>query len=317
MSRVLRIHHFPVAWVAVVLLAMLVCCATATTENRHVVLLNSHDAAPHKEVLAGFRQYLSGKGSTLTFEEHTLQGQTTPIAPLLAQLKQNGTSLIFTVGALATEAVLAEAGEVPVIAALAASADTLHKTPNATGVVTDFPLETQFQWMQKLLTDSQTVGVLFNPRKNQQKVTAEMKIAQVHGMELIARPVETPRTLPEELHELAKKSKALWSITDPTVFSPETAELILLFSFRNRVPLIGLSTAWVKAGALYALDRDYRDLGAQCGEMAAKVLAGERAKNLPPETPRAVIYTVNLKTARHMKLTVDKALIEGARQVFD
>ncbi|MFO0732606.1 MAG: ABC transporter substrate binding protein [Nitrospiraceae bacterium] len=54
--------------------------------------------------------------------------------------------------------------------------------------------------------------------------------------------------------------------------TPHTAEPILLSTFRNKIPLAGLSTSWVKAGALYALDRDYLDIGSQCGEIAGKIL---------------------------------------------
>ncbi|MBM4256658.1 MAG: hypothetical protein FJ147_12275 [Deltaproteobacteria bacterium] len=108
----------------------------------------------------------------------------------------------------------------------------------------------------------------------------------------------------------------LWGIADQTVLSPRTAEPILLFSFRNRIPFAGLSTSWAKAGALYALDRDYKDVGTQCGELALKILRGTPAGTLPPQTPRKVAYALNLKTAEHMKLSLPQPLIDGAQQVF-
>jgi putative ABC transport system substrate-binding protein len=77
-----------------------------------------------------------------------------------------------------------------------------------------------------------------------------------------------------------------------------------------------VSFSWVKAGALYALNRDYRDIGAQCGELAAKVLAGTPVSSLPPAAPRKVVYSVNLKTANHMKLEIAQALVDGAQQAF-
>ena len=106
-------------------------------------------------------------------------------------------------------------------------------------------------------------------------------------------------------------------VTDQVVLSRQTAEAILLFSFRNRIPFAGLSASWVKAGALYALDRDYTDLGAQCGEMALRVRRGRRASTLPPETPRKILYALNLRTAQRMKLNLPKELIDGAEQVFE
>jgi hypothetical protein len=55
------------------------------------------------------------------------------------------------------------------------------------------------------------------------------------------------------LAALTNSADVLWGIADDMVMTTETARSILLFSLRNRLPLIGLSGAWVKAGALMAL----------------------------------------------------------------
>jgi putative tryptophan/tyrosine transport system substrate-binding protein len=192
----------------------------------------------------------------------------------------------------------------------------LQKSTNATGVTLDFPIETQLQRLQEFFPDRKTIGVLYNPAENQDQVEEARKVARRLGLKILARPVETPSALPEALDSLAQEADVLWGLTDQMVLSPQTAEPILLFSFRNRIPFIGLSASWVKAGALYALDRDYSDLGIQCGEIAVKVLQGARAGSLQPVAPRKVTYAVNLKTAQHMKVEITPSLLEGARQVF-
>ena len=72
----------------------------------------------------------------------------------------------------------------------------------------------------------------------------------------------------------------------------------------------------MKAGAFYALDWDFTDLGMQCGEMALKVLQGTQINALPPGGPRKVVYAVNQKTARHMKIEIAETLVRSAREVF-
>ena len=86
---------------------------------------------------------------------------------------------------------------------------------------------------------------------------------------------------------------------------------------RNRIPFVGLSQTWVKAGALYALDRDYEDIGAQCGELAVKILQGTSPSALPPVTPRKVVYSINLRTARHMKLDISPGALRDAQAVIE
>ena len=59
-----------------------------------------------------------------------------------------------------------------------------------------------------------------------------------------------------------------------------------------------------------------KDIGMQCGEIAAKILQGTPASAIPPLSPRKVFYALNLKTAEHMKMTIPEPLIDGAQQVF-
>jgi putative ABC transport system substrate-binding protein len=99
------------------------------------------------------------------------------------------------------------------------------------------------------------------------------------------------------------------------VLSPATAKSILVFSYRNRIPFAGLSDSWTNAGALYSLDRDYVDIGRQCAEIAVRIERGARADSLPVKHPRTVLYSVNLKAARHMNLKISETLIANARHV--
>ena len=170
--------------------------------------------------------------------------------------------------------------------------------------------------MQSVLPQNKTIGVLFNPRENQRTIEEARRIAQSMGLLLIASEVQTPQALPDALKSLAREADVLWGIPDQIVVSPQTAKPLLLFSFRNRIPFVGLSTPWVEAGALYALDRDYTDLGVQCGELALQVLQGKPAKSLPVVPPRKILYTLNLKTANHMKVDIPQTLVEEAQQVF-
>ena len=113
-------------------------------------------------------------------------------------------------------------------------------------------------------------------RKRTRRRSDEAKLwADKFGLSLRAEKVSTPREIPAALKNLSKSIDVLWGIPDKIVFTQQTAKEILLFSLRNRIPLIGLSSSWVKAGALYALDWNYRDVGKTCGESAVAILKGK------------------------------------------
>jgi len=303
--------------VAVILAAILFLALgrTARTEARIVLLVSSNEA-PFKEADAGFREHLVRQGIQAEYEVYNLDGDAAKAGPAIQKIKAGGARLVVTHGSLATDAALRDITDIPIVACLVLRTDNLKKSPNATGVGLEFPLETQFAWMQKMLPEVMSIGVLYRPQENQKRVSAAAEIANKAGMRLEAREVNGPQDIPAALDTLSRRAEVLWGLADGLVLSPPIAKNILLFSFRNSIPLIGPSATWVKAGALYSLDWDYADLGAQCGEMAQKVLAGAAPSSLPAATPRKVLYSLNLNTARQMKIDLPEKLVRGARQTY-
>jgi putative ABC transport system substrate-binding protein len=126
--------------------------------------------------------------------------------------------------------------------------------------------------------------------------------------------VRRPGDLPPALERLSMRADAIFGIEDRTVFIPQTAKALLLFSFRNRIPLIGTSSAWTKAGALYALEPDYNDLGRRCGQAVARLLG--QAKTGVTAAPR-LLLSLNLRTARHMNVHWGSDIIQLASTVYE
>ena len=288
--------------------------AAAVTDR--IVVLSGQDLKPYQDVIAGLKQSLTKQGIDLNLEIRTFHGEPAKMQAALADLKQHGARVIVTLGSIATEAAVREVSHLPILATMIVNADEIQSAPNATAVLLDFPSEMQLQWLRRFLPGAGTVGVLFNAKENQTKVTAAARSAKATGLTLVPQSVETPRALPDALENITRSVDVLWGISDSIVMTPQTAEPILLSTFRNKIPLVGLSTSWVKAGALYALDRDYVDIGLQCGELTGKVLGGTSARSLAATHPRKVTYAINLKTAGAMNLELSQDLISGAAQVF-
>lgn len=289
----------------------------SATPARRVDILVSQSAAPYEESVRGFRKLLQDSGLALSVEVHELKGDESrahAVARMAADRKSN---LLFAVGTLAVQAARREASSIPMVAGMILTAGELKNAGNATGVVLELPLETEMEWMRRLLPEVRTVGVLYSPALNQSRISEAARVATQHGLTLQSRRIDSPRDMPAELEKLASQADVLWGITDPVILNPQTAQPLLLFSFRNRIPFIGVSRSWVKAGALYALERDFNDIGKQCGELALRILRGEAAGSLPLVAPRKLGYALNLKTARHMKIELSTALIRGATEVIE
>ena len=161
------------------------------------------------------------------------------------------------------------------------------------------------------------IGVIYHSAEAKERVARAEQLAGGVNLSIQAYQIDGPQELPDALENLADRADVLWGVTDPTIYNPETAKSLLVFSFRHQIPLIGQSTPWVKAGALYALDRDYADIGSQCAELAEKILGGRAASSLPPVPPRRVRYALNRKTAAQMKLDLPERVFRDAAEVIE
>jgi putative tryptophan/tyrosine transport system substrate-binding protein len=296
----------------------LICSSPITNAGaaeKIAVLVSSKDA-PFEEALKGFQGYLDKAAVQAEYEVHKLDGSAAKAGQAVQAVKKSGARLVLTLGSLATDAAVKDIPDIPIVACMVLRAEGLKKSPNVTGVGLEFSLEVQTSWLQVLLPTAKNVGVIYNSDENKTRIEAAGRIMQNMGLKLVAQEVRSSQDVPAALEGLNKKVDVLWGVADTVAMTPQTAKTVLPFSVKNNIPLIGPSPTWVKAGALYSLEWDYADIGAQAGDMAAKVLKGAPPSAIAAASPRKVYYALNLKTAQEMKVNFSDQLVRGARHTF-
>lgn len=299
---------------SLLLTLLLAVQSTALFAGDRIVVVMSQGGAPYQQALTGFREQLQRQGVRAPVDVVELSADTAEPSTLA---KVPGASAVLTLGARATRETIRLYPDARLIATMILDAGDIAGAANAGAVVLEFPLATQLQWLHKILPRHKTVGVLFGAEKSPTHIEDMRRAAAQLGLRLHAEAIATPQEIPDALARLAKHADVLWGIPDPMVLNAQTAETILLFCLRNRIAFMAPSEVWVKAGALFALDRDYADLGAQAAELTAQVVRGAAPKSLPVATPRKVAYTVNLKAARHLRIELDPKLLRDARQGYE
>jgi putative ABC transport system substrate-binding protein len=241
----------------------------------------------------------------LTFD---LEGDEANGSAVLARVRQARPNLIITVGSLATASTLAEPGSEPVVFSM-----VLYPEQNGfvgagrervTGASLDIPADVQFGYVRRLLPAARRIGVLFHSGVTAGVVEAARGAASRHGLTLVAKSVAERGDAVGALRALMEEVDVVWAVADGDVFTPQATSALILASLRRRVPMIGLSIAHVRAGALAALFSDYDDVGEQTAALALRVLQGEAPRRLPVTTPRRVGLALNLRTAKHLRLTL-------------
>lgn len=197
----------------------------------------------------------------------------------------------------------------PDLVAVLVIADDLERHPGAIGVVLDHPPEVWLDLIAAVVPEARTLGVLHGTPVPAGALALALEAARSRGYAIESRSVPNPTALPEQLRSLANRVDVLWGLPDADVYTRQSAEPILLFSFRSRVPMIGLSQAWVDAGAVVSPEWDMGDLGHQTGALVLALLRGES----PPRVvrPRNVRYVVNERSAVHHHLVLPRRLAEG------
>lgn len=303
-------------------LFLLMCSLALGTSNvaqadSSVVVLGAQTKTEHKQFVESFKRFLVEREEGVEFVDIALGNEIENADGLRDIIKERKIPLILTLGPEAFKSAVQQEVDSPLIAGLMRDATELDKTVNATGVVLEYSVETQLAWIKRILPDFKTIGVLYNPDASGKRVAAAKKAAAKLGLNFVAQEVNSPSELPVAMQALFRRVDVLWGLTDPVVLSRQTAKAILLTSFRNKVPFIAPSSAWVKAGALYSLEFDYNDIGEQAGEMARSALSGNPVKSMPSQEPRKVRYSLNLRTAEHMRLRFSDDIVTGAVQVFE
>lgn len=297
-------------------MAVIALLCAPTYAGPGIAVLLSQDSAPYQAMLEGFRGHLEDSGVEAEYEVLQLGGDSSKAKQFAGQLDEQDVALVYCLGTLACQGAQQLKRQRPVVASLMLTPESISSDSQATGVFLNYLPETQLQWLKKLFPQFRRVGVIYSPEQNQAHIDTAGTVATRLGLELVAEPIDTPKELPTALDSLLRRIDILWALPDRVVLAPQTAREVLLTSFRNRIPVIGASAPWVKGGALYALDWDYRDMGAQNAAMALKILKGTPINRIPAAEPRSVAYTLNLKTAKHMKLDMSAEISRGAKHVY-
>jgi putative ABC transport system substrate-binding protein len=125
----------------------------------------------------------------------------------------------------------------------------------------DQPLKRQLDLIAAVLPKTNSIAVLYaTPPK---ELSALRLLAAARKLELNERSVNAESGLFAALQALLLRSDVLLALPDAEIYNTATIRNILLATYRDKVPLIGFSPGYVKAGALCAVFSTPEQIAAQ------------------------------------------------------
>ena len=282
-----------------------------------IAVLISQRIEPFQQTLDGFRRAFAGSAPEPIFRIVDLDGAPSVDATRVGLGGGEPPDLYLAIGARAARALSeADLGAPLVVASVADARLPEGRERELCGVSMEFPYALQFQTLRAIAPGVRTVGTLFEKRNRSLAARAEAA-AREQGLKLVRAEIDSVKEIPDALESLLGKVDALWALPDATVYSQETSAHIILQTLRRRLPFMGFSDSFVKAGSLLGLYVDFEDVGLQAGGMAREILAGRRPPGGGLVPPRRSLLAVNLRVADVIGLPVPPAIRKRASAIYE
>ena len=281
---------------AALALLLTVCCLLPAFAEDKTYDVAIAQFAPHGSLdncragfLLGLEENGFVEGENITVHFQNAQADMSLAASIADSFVASGNDLICAIATpMAVCAYNAADDEIPVVySAVSAPAQAgladENGTPvgNVTGTSDLLNYADQLAAIRALLPGAKNIGILYTiGEANSLAQLAEyQKIAAEYGFSIVEKGIATGSDIALALPALIPQVDCLNMLTDNTVVS--YLDVVLDATDQAGIPVFGSEIEQVKLGCVAAVGLDYVELGRKTGEIAARVLKGENAADIP------------------------------------
>ena len=135
--------------------------------------------------------------------------------------------------------------------------------------------------------------------------------AKTLGLKLLSLPVRGLDDF-ESAFARAKRDGAQALITTPNSLIITQQRQLLDFAAKNRLPAMYPTSEFVEAGGLMSYAPNNADLWRRAATYVDNILKGAKPSDLPVEQPTKFELIINLKTAKHIGVTIAPEVLTRA-----
>jgi putative tryptophan/tyrosine transport system substrate-binding protein len=278
-------------------LALLICACSAAaalaTEPNGLLVVGESGVEAYAEALDGIRSTFHSGAGTPGLRYVDLQASS-GARDLSAALESKETRAVIAIGNRALDEVRNRHAAVPVVAILLLHGSQPSKADAQVDV--DISLALQLSAMHALWPGRTRVGIVRNPALSRYSTEQLEARTRKEGFVPVIVDCDKPANLLKSLAALKGKADFAICFPDAELYNAVTIKPLVMASLESRLPLVGFSRAFVRAGAAAGIYADYRDTGRQAVELVERLLRGEEVS--PDNAPRHIQVAVNQRVAR-------------------
>ncbi|QOT00099.1 ABC transporter substrate-binding protein [Brevibacterium sp. JNUCC-42] len=259
------------------------------------------------------------------YDLQSAQGNMDTAIQIAKKFAGDKVDLILAIGTPAVQAAAQTTTDIPILftavtdpvsAGLVKSMD--KPGGNVSGTTDMNPVEEQLSLIKKLKADAKNVGVIYNAGEVNSKVQVDKakEVAGKLGLTITEAAITNPTEVKQAAESMIGKVDSFYVPTDNMVVASISA--VVSVAEAQKIPVVAGEENSVKSGAITTFGIDYSLLGAQTGDMGAKILKGEsKVGEMPIESQKEMKLVINKKAAEKMGITLPKDLLDQAAQTFD
>jgi putative ABC transport system substrate-binding protein len=292
-------HNCKYFFISIALITILLCACPA--ESAEVLIIGDSKLKPVSELITGIEEALSYTS--------TVKAPADVKDNLESVYYREGAKAVVALGQDAVNASLALPESIPVIYGLIINPpETTRK--NITGVYMATPVSEYMSFINKYFPGIKQIGIICEPK------TKELLCSTAGPANVTFYHATNPYEFITAVGELRNNVDALLLLPEKNLLSQTAIEKAYLFSFRDKIPVIGISEKYVKTGSLFSLGFDPSDMEKQLGNLTMKVLLRGTASGIPQSPPEKFTLYINKKTAETTGIRVPQELINMAERVY-
>ncbi|HET9687239.1 MAG TPA: ABC transporter substrate-binding protein [Pseudolabrys sp.] len=275
----------------------------------------------------GLRELGYEEGRNIVIDYLWAEGKYEQFPALVNEFIASKVDVIVTAGTPAALAVKAKTNKVPLV--MVAVGDPVgtglvknlaRPEGNLTGLSSIAPdLEgKRLQLLREVVPALSQVAMLFNSLNpfHVASVRQAGVAAQTLGIKLQALDVRTSEDLDSAFVAIRKERPGALFILADRVFL-HNRQRIMDLAAEQRLPSVNAYEELVEAGGLLSYGPSYEDMHRRAAIYVDKILKGAKPGTLPIEQPTKFSFTVNLKTAKALGLTIPSQLLGLADRLIE
>jgi putative ABC transport system substrate-binding protein len=324
----LRVAFFLLMLISFNLLGCLSGVQPNATGTHKVYKIGLVYIAPHElinQVIQGFREGLKTELPDEYFEivEKHASGDTAQLSPTVDATIATGLDLLAPITTPISQVALKNAPSNVPICFLAVTdpigaglIDSVEKPVRSTGVSDLAPFELILRFVRETVPAAKTIGFPYNPEEQPAVFGRDqvLKLAPQMGFNIETKAVTSQDEFPSLIRHLTNANDALLIGSDNAMF--EAASQIVKAGLDSRKPVFAGDSTSIKAGAVGGYTIDYYQVGREGAKLAARILKGEKAGDIPTIIMKEGVLELNLVTAGKLGIHFPEEVIAKAKTVY-